>query len=399
MAFQLDTRLPLLTQGANAGQGVQQGLQIGGMLADLQNARELQPIRKQILEQSAQEGKLLNEQNQQAAAQANQAQLIDNVANAYSSVKSLVDAGKFSEAADQLEANKAVRAQSGATNFEDTDAAIAALRGNNPKEINRIKLMGEQAIKISEARKNAELGTSVENRAFEQQIAGFTPEEKEKARKVKAGLTPRAVGSSSQTIAGTGQTEVVAESEAAIAAKKAAAVEAAKLAEQLKLKPEVEAAVNTAVADALAVNDQEAEGRSNKKAFKIYEAGIGSLLSGLSGTSTGPFVGLIPAITSSAQIASGAVAAMAPILKTLFREAGEGGFSDGDQKLLLDMIPTRSDRKEAIVAKLSNIDTIVRAKLGQPDKASTKDTGITIEQFKAMTPEQRQQVLQQQKGK
>jgi hypothetical protein len=63
------------------------------------------------------------------------------------------------------------------------------------------------------------------------------------------------------------------------------------------------------------------------------------------------------------------------------------------------MIPTRSDRKEAIVAKLSNIDTIVRAKLGQPDKASTKDTGITIEQFKAMTPEQRQQVLQQQKGK
>lgn len=153
MAFQLDTRLPLLTQGVNAGQGVQQGLQIGGMLADLQNARELQPIRKQILEQSAQEGKLLNEQNQQAAAQANQAQLIDNVANAYSSVKSLIDAGKFSEAADQLEANKAVRAQSGATNFEDTDAAIAALRGNNPKEINRIKLIGEQAIKISEARK------------------------------------------------------------------------------------------------------------------------------------------------------------------------------------------------------------------------------------------------------
>jgi hypothetical protein len=55
---------------------------------------------------------------------------------------------------------------------------------------------------------------------------------------------------------------------------------------------------------------------------------------------------------------------MAPILKQIFRTAGEGTFTDADQKLLLAMVPTRTDTPTARKAKLANIDTIVRAKLG-----------------------------------
>ena len=55
---------------------------------------------------------------------------------------------------------------------------------------------------------------------------------------------------------------------------------------------------------------------------------------------------------------------MAPVLKQLFRSAGEGTFTDRDQELLLDMVPKRTDRAEAIAEKMANIDRIVSAKLG-----------------------------------
>lgn len=98
--------------------------------------------------------------------------------------------------------------------------------------------------------------------------------------------------------------------------------------------------------------------------FKLYETARDGLLSGLGNSATGPFVGLSPAITAKQQIASGSVAAMAPVLKQLFRVAGEGTFTDKDQALLLDMVPTRKDTPEAIKVKTENIDRIVKAKLG-----------------------------------
>ena len=78
--------------------------------------------------------------------------VLGSVASTYSGVKGLVDAGKFEEAAKALEANKAVLAKTGITNFEDTDIAIAALRSGDPAQINKIKLQGNEAIRIAKAR-------------------------------------------------------------------------------------------------------------------------------------------------------------------------------------------------------------------------------------------------------
>lgn len=88
------------------------------------------------------------------------------------------------------------------------------------------------------------------------------------------------------------------------------------------------------------------------------------LADSLGATTTGPVAGLLPAFSDEARIAEGAIAAMAPILKQMFRSAGEGTFTDNDQKLLMDMIPTRQDSPAVQRAKFSNIDSIVRAKLG-----------------------------------
>lgn len=99
-------------------------------------------------------------------------------------------------------------------------------------------------------------------------------------------------------------------------------------------------------------------------AYAAYQAGIKSLETAMSGTATGPVAGRIPAVTAAQQTAEGAEATMAPILKQLFRDAGEGTFTDADQALLMKMVPTRKDHPEARAAKIGMIDEIVRAKLG-----------------------------------
>ena len=70
---------------------------------------------------------------------------------------------------------------------------------------------------------------SVGQREFESLISGFTPEEQEQARRVKARIAAPAVGSGAITAATTeGLTEKVAESEAVIAGEKTTATETAK---------------------------------------------------------------------------------------------------------------------------------------------------------------------------
>ena len=115
-----------------------------------------------------------------------------------------------------------------------------------------------------------------------------------------------------------------------------------------------------------------ADEKTNKKAGEVkqtidmYVAARDGLLSGLEGSVTGPVAGRMPAVTTGQQVAEGGVSAMAPVLKQLFRVAGEGTFTDRDQALLLEMVPTRADRPEARKQKMANIDNIVAAKLGAP---------------------------------
>ncbi len=126
--------------------------------------------------------------------------------------------------------------------------------------------------------------------------------------------------------------------------------------------------------------EQAATNRSNSIAAKVYEEGMGGAIRALAGSSTGPIVGRLPALTSEQQIAEGGISAMAPVLKQMFRVAGEGTFTDKDQDLLMAMLPTRKDSPEAREAKAANVDNIVRAKLnmGPPQKATNPKTGETL---------------------
>lgn len=68
-----------------------------------------------------------------------------------------------------------------------------------------------------------------------------------------------------------------------------------------------------------------------------------------------------------ARVRKAAESNMAPILKNLFRTAGEGTFTDKDQELLLGMVPNKWDSDEVAQQKLDMVDRLVRAKMGIPD--------------------------------
>lgn len=118
-------------------------------------------------------------------------------------------------------------------------------------------------------------------------------------------------------------------------------------------------------ADAKTNADAAKREEETSRTLGAYVAAREGLMSGLAQTATGPLAGRIPALGTEQQIAQGAVSAMAPVLKQLFRVAGEGTFTDRDQALLLDMVPDRTDSPDARRAKMANIDRIVSAKLGR----------------------------------
>lgn len=138
---------------------------------------------------------------------------------------------------------------------------------------------------------------------------------------------------------------------------------------KLRTEPAIQSAVTEAVSEVKVAERLAGEQRSNGIALNAYNTAMKGLVDALSGTDTGPFVGLLPALTANQQIAEGAIAAIAPMLKSIFRTAGEGTFTDKDQELLTKMVPTRTDLPAARQSKIQNIDAIIRAKLAQPSAA------------------------------
>jgi hypothetical protein len=141
------------------------------------------------------------------------------------------------------------------------------------------------------------------------------------------------------------------------------------------------AATTTATTTAQATAERQNAQTANERTLGVWQVAREGLIKALAGTETGPLAGRVPAVTAGQQIAEGAVAAVAPVLKQLFRSAGEGVFTDRDQQLLLDMVPQRTDHPEAAKAKLGMIDSIIEAKLSGGGSAGG---GITEAQYNAL---------------
>ena len=423
MAFQLDSNIPLLARGVDVAGSVASGLQKRGMLDQLQQAKEQAPLRQQMLEQQARAGQLINEQNQQQAELDDQDRVIDSIANTYSGIKSMVDTGKFNDAADALEANKAVLAQSGITNFEDTDLAIAALRSGDPKQIRAIQLQGDQAIEMSEARRKLESGplsTAQKERA--DLLKDLVPALDDKGNLDVSKLDPvsrsaaMALGliaksgtvSTAERIAGTeGLAEEIGESQSTIKQ----AEETGKLKAQKGLLPEIKAAVKLAEKEAQSKGEVSSELNSAKAALPGLKKVV-SNLKALSGDATFTLAGRgFNAIakelgfSTKGSTARSAMVAMVdnqvlPLLKPIFGAAFTAAEGDRLRNAFLDPDSTPDSRIASLNAFQEQMERNIEAKelelSGQVQGSiGQQDTGISEDQFRAMSPEQRAEVISQ----
>ena len=237
-----------------------------------------------------------------------------------------------------------------------TTASLEALKAGDPNELQMVKNVASVfAPDIAKSMRGDEVQDVAEVAAFKFLTQGLSEEEKSEARRKKLGLSARATESAN------------------VKAEKAYKVEVAKLQAKYELEPQVAAAVQSAKNESEVLADESQEQKSNDKGWDVYSGAMDNLSASMSGTETGPFAGLIPAVTASQQIAQGAVAVMAPVLKQMFRSSGEGTFTDKDQEMLLAMVPTRKDLPAAREAKISAIDAVVRAKLGKGESAKSQE--------------------------
>lgn len=401
-------------------QGASQGIRLGGMLEQLQRAKEEAPLRQQLLQQQQAAGQLAIDQANQAQAQAEENRLLGSIANTYSGVKDLVDTGKFNDAADALEANKAVLARSGVTNFEDSDIAINALRSGDAQAIRRIQLQGDQAIRIAESRGLFEKDIGTEGKNFEALTKGFTPTEKALARRVKAGLAPRAVGSAATTIAETGVTEIVAESQATIEGRKSQAKAEAKAIGEAKTAPliaKTKADIATAVTLATTAAIERGEALSELNIANASLPGLQEVvgqLKELAPIATNTFGGrafdtVVKEFGFGATKGSTAKAKFVAIVNNqvlpLLRQTFGAAFTAKEGETLK---ATLGDPDSSADEKLVQLDAFIDSKIREirtkerqvgisapGAQAQPQDTGITEAQFRAMTPEQRAATIQQ----
>jgi hypothetical protein len=103
----------------------------------------------------------------------------------------------------------------------------------------------------------------------------------------------------------------------------------------------------------------------DQTAFQVYEEAVAGMQKALGASPTGYFVGMLPAVTIGMQKLDAATESFLPTLKDVFRGAGEGTFTEGDQQILTNLVPTRQDAPEVAAFKLEQLDRMVRIKLGQ----------------------------------
>lgn len=372
-----------IPQLPDVGARLARGAQAQGIFQNMRNEAAMAPVRQQIAKTTEALNNIKLAEAEAEQLEAMERRDITNVARNYELNKRDLGAGNYARVADKLEADVRAKFQAGQTadDLSDTIAAIQALRSNDPVAIRQVIDDAKGASELAKAEGWIGGGKAGQPPAKVQEINALIEMSKSddpkvsKPAKIALGLEAPARESAAERIARTGQAGVIAESQAIIAAEKAVAKETGKLSAQLKLQPEVKRAVTFAAAQAKADVDAMGERKSNRQALQVYDTAMAGLIEALGGTTTGPAAGWLPAVTANQQIADGAVAAMAPVLKQLFRGAGEGQFTDKDQELLLQMVPTRKDTAEARVAKIQNIDAIIRAKLAIVDGDQSAPVG------------------------
>ena len=202
------------------------------------------------------------------------------------------------------------------------DPAEADLLGENP-ELMKVVMSAMYKSRMGQ-------DATAEMQTFDAMTKDMSPEDRQKARRIKLGLDPRA-GLPLEAYFGRGY---------AGAAGTAAGTTEAKFIEQAQ---------------------------TNRILKSQLDFGFDNLGAALGATGqTGKIFGNLPAITSGAQLAENAKAILLPIMKSVWRGAGEGVFTDKDQETLEAMFPSRDMNADAAKQALLVVRQLTELKLQNP---------------------------------
>ncbi|MBL4940965.1 MAG: hypothetical protein JKY81_04805 [Colwellia sp.] len=285
MAFQLDSNIPLLARSGDPVAAASQGLQFGSMLDQLRTTREQAPIRQQLLQQQQEAGQLANQRQQQAIQAADQDRELSSIAQFAQEVLphlegDSIDIDSALEIANKRMARLTKEGKS-PEQLRDTQEAISVLESEDASAINALIKNGNTAIEIAQTR--GLLGApggklSAEQRGFENLISDMSEGDQVKARRIKAGLDPKAGSSAEERIALNEQlTDLVTASKAQIAGATAESVAIGKAKGELKAAPLV-AKAKSDIASAVKLATAEATARGEALSdLKKAEAGLPGL--------------------------------------------------------------------------------------------------------------------------
>jgi hypothetical protein len=145
------------------------------------------------------------------------------------------------------------------------------------------------------------------------------------------------------------------------------------------IKAQTEPTIARDIAFAQQTAKDQAEAAATKaklnKALTVYSGASNRLMKSLGETETGPIIGLIPAVTGNAKTAERVINQMGPVLKSVFRQAGEGAWTNFDQIALMEIAADRTLEPEARVKVMGALDALVRETAGQPVSLYSKELG------------------------
>lgn len=355
----VDSSIPLQAQVAPLGNALLQGY---ARASDIRRDREEAPMRNQLMQTQLAGAK----QQQQAGAQRQFNDEQKSLMMGAAQIKPLIDAGDAQGALSALRQRQQALKTVG-LNTTQTDEAIQMLESGNTaglkQSVDALYSAGMRSGVLQEPYTRGQSLTGDVQLAREMGIDLSTEDGRKQFQQFRLGQRPAPKADSSYYVpVQTGEGMRLLNSRTGELTTPTGDTGKPLLAPAID--PDAQSKVVTSKKEAEAAVKRDTQMRKNGVANAVYQTGISNLLKSLGDTTTGPIAGRIPALTANAQIAEGARSTMAPVLKQMFREAGEGTFTEGDQKLLMDMLPGRNDHPEAAKAKIKMINDIVAAKLG-----------------------------------
>ena len=149
--------------------------------------------------------------------------------------------------------------------------------------------------------------------------------------------------------------------------KKSLEANAAKSAmEQQKINNLYEENNKPTTADKKVIADKKRQ-EKDYQAYKLVSTDLKNTYKNIPDILTGSLQGNLPAASQSSRMFETTQKQMLPLLKDVFRKPGEGTFTEGDQRLLTELLPNRTMNAEEFDVAIRRLDAVVAMKVSQAD--------------------------------